>query len=183
MNAVPRPRRAAAPAVVTALAVLIALTGCSSLWRSAAPADPDWKYSDAMNVLREVPGVKKSFVTSGPVGLPGQIELSTGLQLTDGYPEELLPQLVDYVLALAWSVPTKKPTTSVSIGFMAAGESVDLEPAAVTLGWPGYTGPGLSLSPRDLAKRYGAWPGHRPALPAELAAYVPAALTAPAPTR
>lgn len=183
MNAAPRPRRAAALAAVTVLAVLIALTGCSSLWRSAPPADPNWKYSDAMNALREVPGVEKSFLTSGPVGLPGQIELSTGLNLAAGYPKELLPQLVDYVLALAWSVPINKPTTSVSIGFRAGGTGVDLEPAALALGWPGYPGPALSLSPRDLAARYGPWPGARPALPADLAAYVPVPVTTPTPIK
>ena len=179
MNPVPWPGRGAALAAVTTLAVLMALTGCSSLGRSAPPADPKWKYSDARKVLAEVPGVNKTHLTSGPVGLPNQIELSTGLNLTDGYPTELLPQLVDYVLALAWSVPIEKPTTSVSIGFMAAGKSVDLQPAAAFLGWPGYAGPGLSLSPKVLTARYGPWPGDRPALPAELAAYVP---PPPAPT-
>jgi hypothetical protein len=179
MNAVPWPHRTAALATVTSLAVLMALTGCSSLWRSAPPADPTWKYSDAMNVLREVPGVEDSFVTSGPVGLPNQIELTTGLNLTGEYPPELLPQLVDYVLAVAWSVPIKEPTTSVEIAFRAAGKGLDLQPAAAVLGWPGYTGPVLSLSPRDLAARYGPWPGVRPALPAELAAFVP---PPPAPT-
>ncbi|WP_160667933.1 hypothetical protein [Pseudarthrobacter sp. ATCC 49987] len=137
-----------------------------------------------MNTLRDVPGVEKSFVTSGPVGLPNQIELTTGLNLTGGYPAELVPQLVDYVLAVAWSIPLKKPTTSVSIAFKAAGKSVDLKPAAAALGWPEYPGPVLSLSPRDLAERYGPWPGDRPALPVELAAYVPPppAPTTPTPT-
>ncbi|MEC5192418.1 hypothetical protein [Arthrobacter sp. MP_2.3] len=175
----------AALAAVTALAVLMAITGCSSLWRSdAPPADPKWKYSDARKVLAEVPGVNKTHLTSGPVGLPNQIELSTGLQLVDGYPVELVPKLVDYVLALAWSVPVEKPTTTVSITFMAGEKSVDLLPAALALGWPEYTGPKLSLSPRDLAARYGPWPGDRPALPAELAAYVPPppAPTTPTPT-
>ncbi len=183
MTAVPWPGRAAALATVTA--VVVALSGCSSLWRSdAPPEDPTWTYSAAMNTLRDVPGVEKSFVTSGPVGLPNQIELTTGLNLTGGYPAELVPQLVDYVLAVAWSIPLKKPTTSVSIAFKAAGKSVDLKPAAAALGWPEYPGPVLSLSPRDLAERYGPWPGDRPALPVELAAYVPPppAPTTPTPT-
>ena len=118
-------------------------------------------------------------LTSGPNGLWNQIELSTGLLLVDGYPPELVPQLVDYVLAVAWSVPVEKPTTAVSIAFMAGKKSVDLDPAALALGWPRHTGADLSLSPRDLADRYGPWPGARPALPAELAAYVP---PPPAPT-
>ncbi|MDJ0320262.1 hypothetical protein [Pseudarthrobacter sp. PS3-L1] len=174
MTTVPRPGRTAVLAVVTALAVLLALTGCSSLWRSdAPPADPQWKYSDAMKVLAEIPGVNESYLTSGPVGLPNQIELTAGLQLVKGYPVELVPKLVDYALALAWSVPVEKPTTTVSIAFMAGKKSVDLQPAALALGWPEYTGRTLSLSPKDLAARYGPWPGDRPAVPAELATYVP----------
>jgi hypothetical protein len=45
VSATSSPHPLAALTAVTALAILMALTGCSSLWRTdAPPADPTWKY-------------------------------------------------------------------------------------------------------------------------------------------
>jgi hypothetical protein len=155
---------AAALAVVAAAAV--ALSGCVGLGSpgGTAPDVDERTSSDVVAELQQVPGVLDAVVTSGPNGLPSQVELHAGLNLEAGYPGDL-PTLLDYTLAMAWSVTAKEPTTVVSVGFLDGETAVDLGPVAAELGWTGAPGPGLDLSVDDLAERYGPWPGPVPERP------------------
>ena len=176
----PRSRRRALLAVLLAGSVL--LSGCAALRPPAGPAadtpgsgtpasgsptGAERKGSAAVAELKEVPGVLDAVVTSGPNGLPSQIELTTGLNLEAGYSGDLAA-LLDYTLAQAWSVTVEEPTTVVSVGFLGGDTAIDLAPVAAELGWTGQAGPGLDLSVDDLAERYGPWPGPVPEKPAAL---------------
>ena len=173
--------RSLARASVALCAVVLAATGCSLLGAesrdnaepSLAPGEVAWTFAAASDVAREIPGVDDIFMSVGPIGLPNTQEMTVGANLQDGYPEELIPPLVDHLLALAWSVPDEKPHFKVSVAMRVGASSADLEPTAEALGWQYYGGPSLELSSRDLEDRYGAWPGERPDLPAELVDAIP----------
>ena len=153
------------------LAGAVLLSGCVSLGPRAEPAGgpgaAERKPSQAVAELTQLPGVLDAFVTSGPTGLPTQIELSTGLNLDEGYAGNL-PALLDYTLAQAWSVTVQEPTTVVSVGFLGGATAIDLAPVAAELGWPDRTGPALDLTLDDMVDRYGPWPGPVPDKPAAL---------------
>lgn len=154
-----------------ALVTAVLLSGCAGLRLGGSAGDDDpiveRKASQALAELRSLPGVLDGFVTSGPTGLPSQIELSTGLTLEPGYGGDL-PALLEYTLAQAWSVTVREPTTKVSVGFLSDDSSVDLAPAAAELGWVGLDGPTIDLSVDEMAERYGPWPGPVPEKPAAL---------------
>ncbi|PRY65941.1 hypothetical protein B0I08_10991 [Glaciihabitans tibetensis] len=141
------------------------------------PGEVALTHAAARAELDSIPGVEVSYVALGTLnGLPWGKDLTTGLNLEDAYPDELITPLADYMLALVWSVPEKKPG-AMSIGFLRLGEGVDLVPTAESFGWTtGYTSPGLDLAVQDVEDRYGEWPGERPQLPPELANYVPTML-------
>lgn len=123
--------------------------------------------SAAVADLKQVPGVLDAIVTSGPNGLPSQIELTVGLNLEAGYDGDLAA-LLDYTLAQAWSVTVEEPTTVVSVGFLDGDTALDLAPVAAELGWADQAGPKLELPVDDLAERFGPWPGPVPEKPAAL---------------
>ena len=152
----------------------VVLSGCLGLGQSAdtepsagAGTGAERTGSAAVADLKSVPGVLDAIVTSGPNGLPSQIELTTGVNLEAGYAGDL-PALLDYTLAQAWSVTVEEPTTVVSVGFLDGDSALDLAPAAAELGWTAQPGPKLELSVDDLTERYGAWPGPVPEKPAAL---------------
>lgn len=164
----PRTVRRTAPAVAFALIAALALTGCVNGGDNGPRAEVRSHGSaDAVAALKDVPGVLEAFVTSGPVGLPGQIQLATGLNLEAGYAGDL-PALLDYTLALAWSVTDEQPTTSVSVGFLGGETAVDLRPVAAELGLPASDDPELRVSLDRMTERYGPWPGPVPEVPASL---------------
>jgi hypothetical protein len=166
-----RPVSRSTAALAVAVAAVVALSGCVGLGSrnpGGTVQDVDERTSsDVVAELRQVPGVLDAVVTSGPNGLPSQVELHAGLNLEAGYPGDL-PTLLDYTLALAWSVTAEEPTTVVSVGILAGESALDLGPVAAELGWTGVPGPGLDLSVDDLAERYGPWPGAVPERPAAL---------------
>jgi hypothetical protein len=171
--------------------VAIAATGCVPLGAgnrddvepSRVPGGEAWTFADASDVVREIPGVENVFMSVGPIGLPGTQEMAVGVDVQYGYPEELIPPLVDHILALAWSVPDEKPGFLVAFNMLRGGSSVDLEPTAKALGWTFGGGPGLELSSSDLEARYGQWPGQRPGLPVALAdAVLPERAESPEPS-
>ncbi|MET0885538.1 MAG: hypothetical protein ABWX92_03725 [Mycetocola sp.] len=163
--------RRTARALALALVATVVLSGCFGF----GPRSGD---KDASNVeprtsatvvaeLQNVPGVLGAFVSTGPVGLPSQMELTIGLDLEADYPADMAT-LLDYTLAMAWSANREQPTTTAAVGFRAGDAAVDLAPVATELGWPGKEGPTLDLSMDEMAGRYGPWPGPVPVRPAGL---------------
>lgn len=160
--------RRTAPAVALALIMALAVSGCVTRGDTGPrPEVATHGSTDAAVALKDVPGVVEAFVASGPVGLPGQIQLTVGLDLEAGYAGDL-PALLDYTLALAWSVTDDEPTTSVSVGFLGGETAVDLGPVAAELGVPPADSPKLRVSIDSMAERYGPWPGPVPEVPASL---------------
>ncbi|WP_130176093.1 hypothetical protein [Cryobacterium sp. SO1] len=159
--------------VAAALTAAVALGGCAGLGRSGQPAAPTSPTTVARTTaqvteeLSQLPGVSAAFVSTGPVGLPNQLELTVGLNLEAGYPGDV-PALLDYTLALAWSATADEPTTTASVAFRDGDTALDLAPAAAALGWTGITGPILDLSVDEMAERYGPWPGPVPEKPVAL---------------
>ncbi|TFD91871.1 hypothetical protein E3T61_07810 [Cryobacterium lactosi] len=161
-----------APLVAAALTAAVALGGCAGLGRSGQPAAPNSPTAarttaQVTEELTQLPGVSAAFVSTGPVGLPNQLELTVGLNLEAGYPGDV-PALLDYTLAMAWSATAEEPTTTASVAFRDGDTALDLAPAAAALGWTEMTGPTLDLSVDDMAERYGPWPGPVPEKPAAL---------------
>lgn len=155
-------------ALLVALAA-VTLSGCVGMLgggNTSAPAEERTR-TEVVAELKEVPGVVEVVVTSGPTGLPSQIALVVGVNLEAGYPGNL-PALLDYTLAMAWSVTAEQPTTIVSVGFLAGDTAVDLEPVVAEWGWTGFPGPKLDLPVDNMVERYGSWPGKAPDRPAEL---------------
>ena len=177
MSHQPRPLRTHRRAVFVAagLAAAVLLGGCAGLGRSGQPEStaPSDSASDTRttaqvtNELSRLPGVSAAFVSTGPVGLPNQLELTIGLNLEAGYPGDVLA-LLDYTLAMAWSATAEEPTTTAAVAFRNGDSALDLAPAAAALGWTEMTGPALDLSVDDMAERYGPWPGPVPEKPAAL---------------
>lgn len=170
---IPRGQRSAA-LVASGLIAVVTLSGCIGLGRNAeTPAGNSESSGDARTAaqvteeLGALPGVDTAFVSAGPEGLPNQINLAVGLNLESGYSGDVAV-LVDYVLAMAWSMTAKEPTTGASVGFLDGAEELDLAPVAAELGWSGMPGPKLEVSVDDLVDRYGPWPGPVPERPAEL---------------
>lgn len=161
--------------VAASLAAAMVLAGCVGLGRadrpaSTAPTDAASATRTTAQVTEELsrlPGVSAAFVSTGPVGLPNQLELTVGLNLEAGYPGDV-PALLDHTLAMAWSATAEEPTTTASVAFRDGDSALDLAPAAAALGWTGMTGPTLDLSMDQMAERYGPWPGPVPETPAAL---------------
>ena len=175
---VPPRFRSHAVAFVVLCAVAAVAAGCTLLGAgsrdsaapSLAPGEVAWTFAAASDEAREIPGVDDIFMSVGPIGLPNTREMAVRADVQDGYPEELIPPLVDYLLALAWSVPDEKPDFRVSFAMLLGDSSPDLESAADALGWEFQDGSSkIEVSSSDLENRYGEWPGKRPELPAELA--------------
>lgn len=159
-------------ALALALVAVSVLSGCFGIGtRGGGTANrPDVETRTSSTVVAEleaVPGVEAGFVSTGPMGLPSQMELTIGLNLEAGYTGDL-PALLDYALAMAWSTNVEEPTTVASVAFRVGATAVDLAPVAAELGWLGHTGPALNLSMDDMAERYGDWPGAVPQRPAAL---------------
>ena len=159
--------------VAATLTAAAALSGCVGLGRSGQPDEPSASATAARSTaqvteeLGQVPGVSAAFVSTGPVGLPNQLELTVGLNLEAGYPGDV-PTLLDYTLAMAWSATAEEPTTTASVAFRGGDSALDLGPAAAALGWTDMTGPTLAVSMDEMVERYGPWPGPVPERPAAL---------------
>jgi len=159
--------------VAATLTAAAALSGCVDLGRSDQPAattdstTASRTTAQVTEELGQLPGVSAAFVSTGPVGLPNQLELTVGLNLEAGYPGDV-PALLDYTLAMAWSATAEEPTTTASVAFRDGDSALDLAPAAAALGWTAMTGPVLSVSVDEMAERYGPWPGPVPEKPAAL---------------
>ncbi|POH68497.1 MULTISPECIES: hypothetical protein [Cryobacterium] len=161
--------------LVVATLTAVTLGGCVAVGRSGQPAStsPNDPASDSRTTaqvtdeLGQLPGVSAAFVSTGPVGLPNQLELTVGLNLEAGYPGDV-PALLDYTLAMAWSATVEQPTTTAAVAFRDGDSALDLAPAAAALGWTGMTGPTLAVSMDEMADRYGPWPGPVPEKPAAL---------------
>ncbi|WP_104165773.1 hypothetical protein [Cryobacterium sp. N22] len=159
--------------VAATLSAALALGGCAGFGRSGQPTAPNPSATatrttaQVTDELSQLPGVSAAFVSTGPVGLPNQLELTVGLNLEAGYPGDV-PALLDYTLAMAWSATAEEPTTTASVAFRDGDSALDLAPAAAALGWTGMTGPTLAVSMDEMADRYGPWPGPVPERPAAL---------------
>ena len=159
--------------VAATLTAAAALSGCVGLSRSDQPAATTDSTAASRTTaqvteeLGQLPGVSAAFVSTGPVGLPNQLELTVGLNLEAGYPGDV-PALLDYTLAMAWSATAEEPTTTASVAFRDGDSALDLAPAAAALGWTAMTGSVLSVSVDEMAERYGPWPGPVPEKPAAL---------------
>lgn len=159
--------------VAVGLTLAVALGGCAGLGRAGQPAAPTASAPAARTTaqvteeLGQLPGVSAAFVSTGPVGLPNQLELTVGLNLEAGYPGDVAA-LLDYTLAMAWSATAEEPTTTASVAFRDGDSALDLAPAAAALGWTAMTGPTLAVSIDDMTERYGPWPGPVPEKPAAL---------------
>ena len=159
--------------VAATLTAALALGGCAGLGRSGQPttsnssATATRTTAQVTEELSQLPGVSAAFVSTGPVGLPNQLELTVGLNLEAGYPGDV-PALLDYTLAMAWSATAEEPTTTAAVAFRDGDSALDLAPAAAALGWTEMTGPTLAVSMDEMAERYGPWPGPVPEKPAAL---------------
>jgi len=158
--------------VAATLTAALALSGCAGLGRAGQPAAPNSSgatrtTAQVTEELGQLPGVSAAFVSTGPVGLPSQLELTVGLNLEAGYPGDV-PALLDYTLAMAWSATAEEPTTTAAVAFRDGDSALDLAPAAAALGWTEMTGPTLSVSMEEMVERYGPWPGPVPEKPAAL---------------
>ena len=109
------------------LSAATVLGGCAGLGRSGQPAAPTDSATAARSTaqvteeLSRLPGVSAAFVSTGPVGLPNQLELTVGLNLEAGYPGDVTA-LLDYTLAMAWSATDEEPTTTASVAFRRSEE-------------------------------------------------------------
>ena len=159
--------------VAATLTAALALGGCAGFGRSGQPttsnssATATRTTAQVTEELSQLPGVSAAFVSTGPVGLPNQLELTIGLNLEAGYPGDV-PALLDYTLAMAWSATAEEPTTTAAVAFRDGDSALDLAPAAAALGWTEMTGPTLSVSMEEMVERYGPWPGPVPEKPAAL---------------
>jgi len=159
--------------VAATLTAALALGGCAGFGRSGQPttskssATATRTTAQVTEELSQLPGVSAAFVSTGPVGLPNQLELTVGLNLEAGYPGDV-PALLDYTLAMAWSATAEEPTTTAAVAFRGGDSALDLGPAAAALGWTEMTGPTLAVSMDEMVERYGPWPGPVPEKPAAL---------------
>ena len=159
--------------VAATLTAALALGGCAGFGRSGPPTAPNPSATatrttaQVTDELSQLPGVRAAFVSTGPVGLPNQRELTVGLNLEAGYPGDV-PALLDYSLAMAWSATAEEPTTTAAVAFRGGDSALDLGPAAAALGWTDMTGPTLAVSMDEMVERYGPWPGPVPEKPAAL---------------
>ena len=159
--------------VAATLTAALALGGCAGFGRSGQPttsnssATATRTTAQVTEELSQLPGVSAAFVSTGPVGLPNQLELTVGLNLEAGYPGDV-PALLDYTLAMAWSATAEEPTTTAAVGFRDGDSALDLAPAAAALGWTAMAGPTLDVSMDEMVERYGPWPGPVPERPAAL---------------
>ncbi|MGO4783438.1 hypothetical protein [Cryobacterium sp. W22_MBD10_FK3] len=159
--------------VAATLTAALALGGCAGFGRSGQPttsnssATATRTTAQVTEELSQLPGVSAAFVSTGPVGLPNQLELTVGLNLEAGYPGDV-PALLDYTLAMAWSATAEEPTTTAAVAFRDGDSALDLAPAAAALGWTEMTGPTLAVSMDEMVERYGPWPGPVPEKPAAL---------------
>jgi hypothetical protein len=172
MTGLQRIRRSGGFGVLLLIGVPLVLSGCAGSIRAdqgatAPPPVIDRTTAQVTTELGRISGVTGAFVSTGPVGLPNQRELSIGLDLETGYAGDTAA-LLDYALAMAWSATTEEPTTTASAGFLLGDTALDLAPVAADLGWSGKTGPTLELSIDEMAGRYGPWPGPVPEKPAAL---------------
>ena len=159
--------------VAATLGAALALGGCAGFGRSGQPttsnssAPATRTTAQVTEELSQLPGVSAAFVSTGPVGLPNQLELTVGLNLEAGYPGDV-PALLDYTLAMAWSATAEEPTTTAAVAFRGGDSALDLGPAAAALGWTEMTGPTLAVSMDEMVERYGPWPSPVPEKPAAL---------------
>lgn len=153
--------------VVVALGFVLTLTGCVVAHPQASTPPKQRTSDEAVADLTRVAGVTNADVGTGTTGTPWQVELDVGADLDASFTGDL-EALFDYTLAQAWSVTTKKPTTSVSIALSRDGKPVDIVPLAHALGWTYVTEKARNIGLSDMAKRYGKWPGPVPKLPASL---------------
>ena len=159
--------------VAATLTAALALGGCAGFGRSGQPttsnssATATRTTAQVTEELSQLPGVSAAFVSTGPVGLPNQLELTVGLNLEAGYPGDV-PALLDYTLAMAWSATAEEPTTTAAVAFRDGDSALDLAPAAAALGWTEMTGPTLAVSMDEMVERYGPWPGPVAKKPAAL---------------
>ena len=172
MSRSPRTHRTAL-LVAAGLTLAVTLGGCAGIGRSGQPDAPTASATAVRSTaqvteeLGRLPGVSAAFVSTGPVGLPNQLELTVGLNLDAGYPGDVAA-LLDYTLAMAWSATAEEPTTTAAVGFRDGDSALDLAPAAAALGWTAMAGPTLDVSMDEMVERYGPWPGPVPERPAAL---------------
>ena len=145
--------------------LLVALSGCSL---THAPQRPERSSKQVYAELNAIPGVESAQLNGGSSGMPGRDQLGAAIDLMPDFSPDI-SVLLDYVLAELWSQTSVHPTTVVTVSMQKGNDIVDLAPAATTLGLTDVGTHSLAVSASDMAKRYGAWPGPVPELPAAIA--------------
>lgn len=176
-------RLAVAALAVLSLATL--LSGCSLLAR-AGPARAEHGIDQVQAEVAALPGVLDAQVAGGPDGIPGQNEAHLSARLVADYPGDV-DALYRYLVAEVWSCTTlDRPTTKIAVAVKVGDTFLDLTAAAKASGWTANTlENGNGISPGQVAKTLGPFPGPVPTPPAVLTSLVvatPSATASPRPT-
>lgn len=144
-------------AVALGALIALALAGCGTATKPSE-SRPD---SLIHRELVSIPGVTEVSFLGGPNGLPDNVRFGAHLTFAAGTIPEVEP-ILDYLLAEIWSDTETHPTAGVLVSIDEGDTSVDLEPAATSLGLQNVGTLFFTVSGKQMAARYGAWPGRAP---------------------
>jgi hypothetical protein len=154
---------------VSLLVLLSVVAGCSLIPPRGHSEHSGQSEDEAELQLRSIPGIEDARVAAFGVysGLTWEAFAGVTVTISPGFSVSRMPDFVEFLAQVAWSVNAEQPNTRVRMGIAGTPAPV-LEAALRSAGWeirPGQQGTDLYVPVKVVRGKLGPWPGPVPKVP------------------